>query len=141
MTFADLKKAAYHGRPIPDGLSETERLQCIDARRIYAGYRSGEIDRTEAEPMLGKVQEYPRLIAVDKRALLRYVFALLCEDAGYGDTVFFRMNTPARTNARGIAQNDAQMDHRPDALLFAPRIQHRMVSAVLRLTQGDSCHL
>lgn len=62
MTFADLKKAAYHGRPIPDGLSETERLQCIDARRIYAGYRSGEIDRTEAEPMLGKVQEYPRLI-------------------------------------------------------------------------------
>ena len=57
MTFADLKKAAYHGRPIPDGLSETERLQYIAARRIYAGYKSGEIDRTEAEPMLGKVQE------------------------------------------------------------------------------------
>lgn len=85
MTFTDLKKAAYHGRPIPAGLSETERLQYIAARRIYAGYRSGEIDRTEAEPMLGKVQEYPRLMAVDKRALLRYVFALLCEDAGYGD--------------------------------------------------------
>ena len=71
MTFTDLKKAAYHGRPIPAGLSETERLQYIAARRIYAGYRSGEIDRTEAEPMLGKVQEYPRLMAVDKRALLR----------------------------------------------------------------------
>ncbi|WP_159068056.1 hypothetical protein [Agathobaculum massiliense] len=35
--------------------------------------------------MLGKVQEYPRLMAADKRALLRYIFALLCEDAGYGD--------------------------------------------------------
>ena len=85
MTFADLKKAAYHGRPIPDGLSETERLQYIVVRRIYAGYKSGEIDRTEAEPILGKVQEYKRLMATDKRALLRYIFALLCEDAGYCD--------------------------------------------------------
>lgn len=85
MTFADLKKAAYHGRPIPDGLSETERLQYIVVRRIYAGYKSGEIDRTETEPILGKVQEYKRLMATDKRELLRYIFALLCEDAGYGD--------------------------------------------------------
>lgn len=85
MTFAELKKAAYHGRPIPDGLSETERLQYIVVRRIYAGYKSREIDRTEAEPMLGKVQEYKRLMATYKRALLRYIFALLCEDAGYGD--------------------------------------------------------
>lgn len=85
MTFADLKKAAYHGRPIPDGLSETERLQYIVVRRIYAGYKSGEIDRTEAESILGKTQEYKRLMATDKRALLRYIFALLCEDAGYGD--------------------------------------------------------
>ena len=85
MTFEELKKRAYHNRPIPADLNETERLQYIAARRIYAGYRSGEIDRTEAEPMLGKVQEYPRLMAADKRALLRYIFALLCEDAGYGD--------------------------------------------------------
>ena len=84
MTFDELKKHAYHSHAIPDGLSETERLQYIAARRIYAGYKSGEIDRTEAEPMLGKVQEYPRLNAADKRALLRYVFAFLCEDAGYG---------------------------------------------------------
>lgn len=35
--------------------------------------------------MLGKVQEYKRLMATYKRALLRYIFALLCEDAGYGD--------------------------------------------------------
>ncbi len=34
MTFTDLKKAAYHGCPIPVGLSETERLQYIAARRI-----------------------------------------------------------------------------------------------------------
>lgn len=85
MTFDELKKHAYHNRPIPADLNETERLQYIAARRIYAGYKSGEIDRTEAEPMLGKVQEYPRLNAADKRALLRYVFAFLCEDAGYGD--------------------------------------------------------
>ena len=85
MTFDELKKHAYHNRPIPADLNETERLQYIAARRIYAGYKSGEIDRTEAEPILGKVQEYPRLNVADKRALLRYVFAFLCEDAGYGD--------------------------------------------------------
>ena len=84
MTFEELKKRAYHDHPIPDGLNKTERLQYIAARRIYAGYKSGEIDRTEAEPMLGKVQEYPRLMAAEKRALLRYLFALLCEDAGCG---------------------------------------------------------
>ena len=76
MTFEELKKRAYHDHPIPDGLNKTERLQYIAARRIYAGYKSGEIDRTEAEPMLGKVQEYPRLMAAEKRALLRYLFAL-----------------------------------------------------------------
>ena len=84
MTFEELKKRAYHDHPIPDGLNKTERLQYIAARRIYAGYKSGEIDRTEAEPMLGKVQDYPRLMAAEKRALLRYLFALLCEDAGCG---------------------------------------------------------
>ena len=60
MTFDELKQHAYHNCPIPADLNETERLQYIAARRIYAGYKSGEIDRTEAEPMLGKVQEYPR---------------------------------------------------------------------------------
>ena len=70
MTFEELKKRAYHDHPIPDGLNKTERLQYIAARRIYAGYKSGEIDRTEAEPMLGKVQEYPRLMAAATPAFL-----------------------------------------------------------------------
>ena len=106
MTFTDLKKAAYHGRPIPAGLSETERLQYIAARRIYAGYRSGEIDRTEAEPMLGKVQEYPCLVAADKRALLRYIFALLCEDAGYGDREALENSKFVARMQRAVKQNE-----------------------------------
>lgn len=100
-------------------------------------------------PKAKKPQVYHKAINPDMQSHTRLLWCGFGGSAAIADyiissvphTVFFRMNTPARTNARGIAQNDAQMDHRPDALLFAPRIQHRMVSAVLRLTQGDSCHL
>lgn len=56
-------------------------------------------------------------------------------------TVFFPHEyASSHQCSRGSAKRRANGSS-PDALLFAPRIQHRMVSAVLRLTQGDSCHL
>ncbi len=84
MTFEELKKRAYHSHPIPDGLTDTEHLQFIIARRVYSGYRCGEIDQTEAKPIIGFIERYPHLLSKEKRALLQYAFALLCEDAGKG---------------------------------------------------------
>lgn len=101
-------------------------------------------------PKSQKPQVYHKAINPDMKSHTRLLwcgFGGSSAAAGYINIIstpycaFFRMNTPARTNDRGIARNDAQMDHRPDALLFAPRLQHRTVSAVLRSTQGDSCHL
>lgn len=34
MTFDELKKHAYYSHPIPDGLTDTEHLQFIIARRV-----------------------------------------------------------------------------------------------------------
>lgn len=85
MTFDELKKHAYYSHPIPDGLTDTEHLQFIIARCVYSGYRCGEIDQTEAKPMMGFIERYPHLPNKEKRALLQYAFALLCENAGKGD--------------------------------------------------------
>lgn len=84
MTFAELKKRAYHNRPIPDGLTDIERLQFIISRRVYSGYRCGEIDQSEAHPMMEFIGRYPSLKAKEQSAILRYAHALLSDDAGKG---------------------------------------------------------
>ncbi len=86
MTFDEMKKSAYRGAAVPDGMTENERFQFVAARRVYAGFRSGEIDRTEAEPMIAFTRDYSHLQIREKRSLLQYIFALLCADAGNGDS-------------------------------------------------------
>ena len=56
--------------------------------------------------MPGKVQEYPCLVAADKRALLRYIFALLCEDAGYGDREALENSKFVARMQRAVKQNE-----------------------------------
>ena len=85
MTFAELKAAAYRARPVPDGLTDTERVQYLLLRRVYAGFQTGEIHRTEAEPMVGVAEQYANLRIKEKRALLRYLGAFLEQDAAQGD--------------------------------------------------------
>ena len=86
MTFDELKKRACYNRPEPDGLTDHERLQFIIARRVYAGFRYGEISREEGKTVLEFAEKYTRLPAKERLALLRYGFALLHDDAGRGIT-------------------------------------------------------
>ena len=74
-------KAAYRGDAIPASLTGLDRVQFICLRRVYAGYKTGEIGREEAEKMKGYIMRYEALPHKEKESVLNYCFALLCADA------------------------------------------------------------
>lgn len=80
-----LAAMAYHEKPLPDDLCQIERMQYIMLRRVYAGYRSGEIDREEAQLVKEYIMHYTLIPYREKRSLLTYAFGLFCMDAGGGD--------------------------------------------------------
>lgn len=81
------QESAYYGKPVPDGLTGSDRTQYIMLRAIYQAYKAGVIELEEAENIKHFVAEYPKLSVREKMSLLQYCFTLLCDSAGGGDMV------------------------------------------------------
>lgn len=75
---------AFRGLPAPARLTGQDRAAYLVQRRLYWGYRTGEISRDEAERVTSFVHRFDSLPQAERLVLCIYGAALLRADCASG---------------------------------------------------------
>ena len=79
-----IAKLAYHGKPVPDSLPESERPAYQMLCELYRMYRAGNMDRQTAAALKAALMRYPDCPLPERAALLRFFFLTAFERARSG---------------------------------------------------------
>lgn len=78
-------KLAYHGKPAPETLPDSERPAYQMLCMLYQLYRSGTLDPKTAAALKGALMKYPDCPVTERAALLRFFFLTAFERARAGN--------------------------------------------------------